>query len=158
MISRLKDLLGGTAAGRQKDPAFDDKQLAAAALLVEAAQQDADFGEREQRTILDLVEAHFELSSDEAIALLEAASDAQAESNQLLGFTRLVKDNFDEEGRIELIEMLWEVAYADGVLHPYEANLLRRVGGLIYVSDRDRGEARKRVLRRLGLDEGQSPN
>jgi uncharacterized tellurite resistance protein B-like protein len=50
---------------------------------------------------------------------------------------------------VDLIEMVWEVAYADGELHDYEANLLRRLGGLLYVSDRERGEARKRVLARL---------
>jgi len=50
-----------------------------------------------------------------------------------------------------VIEMLWEVAYADGQLHDYEANLLRRITGLLYVSDRESGEARKRVLARLGL-------
>ena len=49
--------------------------------------------------------------------------------------------------------MLWEVAYADGVLHDYEANLMRRVGGLIYVTDRDRGDARRRVLERLGIED-----
>jgi uncharacterized tellurite resistance protein B-like protein len=47
-----------------------------------------------------------------------------------------------------MIEMLWEVVYADGELHSYEANLMRRLGGLLYVSERDRGAARKRVLAR----------
>jgi uncharacterized tellurite resistance protein B-like protein len=50
-----------------------------------------------------------------------------------------------------MIEMLWEVVYADGELHDLEASLLRRVGGLLYVSDRDRGAARMRVLNRLGI-------
>jgi uncharacterized tellurite resistance protein B-like protein len=68
-----------------------------------------------------------------------------------LSFTRTIKDGYSPEDRVEIIEMLWEVAYADGVLHDYEANLLRRVGGLIYVSDQDRGDARKRVLTRMGL-------
>ncbi len=58
---------------------------------------------------------------------------------------------FSDAERIELIEMLWEVAYADGVVHDYEHNLLRRIAGLIYVTDRDRGLARNRVLARLGL-------
>jgi uncharacterized tellurite resistance protein B-like protein len=57
-----------------------------------------------------------------------------------------------------IIEMLWEVVYADGVLHDYEANLLRRIGGLIYVSDRDRGAARKRVMKRLGIDKTRTPS
>jgi len=50
-----------------------------------------------------------------------------------------------------MMEMLWEVAYADGRLHEYEASLARQVAGLIHVSDRDNGAARKRVLARLGL-------
>jgi uncharacterized tellurite resistance protein B-like protein len=55
----------------------------------------------------------------------------------------------DPQQRIVLIEMLWEVAYADGVLDPEEDVLLRRVAGLIYVSDADRVAARQRVLQRL---------
>ena len=51
-----------------------------------------------------------------------------------------------------MIEMLWKVVYADGNLHDFEANLVRRICGLIYVSDRESGDARKRVLERLDLD------
>ena len=47
--------------------------------------------------------------------------------------------------------MLWEVAYADGALHDYESNLMRRLAGLLHVSDRDSGEARKRAIERLGI-------
>jgi uncharacterized tellurite resistance protein B-like protein len=56
--------------------------------------------------------------------------------------------------RSHLIEMLWEVAYADGVLDPQEDALLRRVAGLIYVSDADRVAARQRVLQRLADNQG----
>ena len=62
----------------------------------------------------------------------------------------MIKDRFPHEERLELMEMLWEVAYADGVLHDFEASLMRRISGLIYVSDRDSGAARKRALARLG--------
>jgi uncharacterized tellurite resistance protein B-like protein len=55
------------------------------------------------------------------------------------------------EDRVRILEMLWEVAYADGALDPEEDALLRRIAGLIHVSDRDRGLARQRVLLRLGL-------
>jgi uncharacterized tellurite resistance protein B-like protein len=67
------------------------------------------------------------------------------------GFTTAIKDGFEPAERVELIEMLWEVVYADGQLHDYEASLLRRIAGLLYVSDRNSGEARKRVLARLGM-------
>ena len=95
----------------------------------------------------------FGLSAAEADDLIEEATTASAESTQLLRFTSAVKQHFDHDERIEVIEMLWEVVYADGVLHDYEANLLRRVAGLIYVTDRERGDARKRAMARLGIDE-----
>ena len=53
--------------------------------------------------------------------------------------------------RIDLMEMLWEVCYADGVLHDFEAQLMRRMAGLMFVDDRDSGAARKRALEKLGL-------
>ena len=65
---------------------------------------------------------------------------------ELHTITKVVRDHFDEAERIEMIEMLWAVVYADGELEDFEANLMRRVTGLLYVSDRDSGEARKRVL------------
>ncbi len=148
MIDRIAAFLRGRAAAPDTPLSRDEKQLAAAALLVEAALMDEDFDDRERRTIERLVVARFGLDEDECGRLIAAAEAAVAESNQLHRFTRAVKDQFAPDERVELIEMLWEVAYADGVLHDYEASLLRRVGGLIYVSDRDSGEARRRVLAR----------
>ncbi len=71
---------------------------------------------------------------------------------EIFHLTRTINERWSREERIGLIEMLWEVAYADGVLDKYEDSLLRRVGGLVYVPDRERGLARQRVLRRLGID------
>jgi len=153
MINRIKALLtftpdtkGGASGGQV------DKQLAAAALMVEAARMDSHFDDTERATIARLLQRRFGLSPTETQTLIDEAARAQDDANQLLRFTRTIKDNFDEDERVTLIEMLWEVVYADGVLDDFEANLLRRVGGLLYVSDRDRGLARKRVLKRLGLD------
>ena len=67
------------------------------------------------------------------------AERAVAGSPQLFRFTNAVKTHFDEAGRVALIDMLWDVAHADGAVCAYEENLLRRVAGLLYVSDRDRG-------------------
>ena len=155
MIDRIKALF---AASAQLEPdshprhSFEELQVAAAALLVEAAQMDAEFGSDERQRILDVVRARFGLSEAEAHSLLELADDRVAGSSQLYGFTRIVKDHFDHDERVELIEMLWEVVYADGVLHDLEASLMRRVAGLIYVPDRESGAARKRALRKIGLE------
>ena len=153
MINRIKSFLSGAAApDAGPGHSFADLQVAAAALLVEAASMDADFDDGERRKILDLVRARFELSEAEAESLLELAGDKVASSSQLYGFTRVVKDNFDHDERIELMEMLWQVAYADGRLDDYEASLMRRLAGLIHVSDRENGEARKKALAQLGIE------
>jgi uncharacterized tellurite resistance protein B-like protein len=154
MINRIKSLLSGGAPAQDAAPghSFAELQVAAAALLVEAAEMDANFGEAERQKIIDLVRARFELTEAEAESLLEIAGDKVANASQLYSFTRVVKDNFDHAERVELMEMLWEVVYADGALHHLEASLMRRVAGLIYVPDRESGEARKRALSKLGLD------
>ena len=153
MFNRITSLLSG-ASGREDAPdgsrSADDKQLAAAVLMVEAARMDGHFDDAERRVIEAIVGRHFGLDRGETDALLAAAMQTHDESNQLVGFTRTIKEAYSEPQRIELIEMLWEVAYADDELHDYEANLLRRIAGLIYVSDRDSGLARKRVLARRG--------
>jgi len=155
MINRIKALLsasGRPAADAAPGHGFANLQVAAAALLVEVAQMDTDFSAAEQSKILDLVRTRFELTEAEAESLLEIAGQKVADSSQLYSFTRVVKDSFDHAQRVELMEMLWEVVYADGTLHHLEANLMRRIAGLIFVSDRESGAARKRALSRLGLD------
>ena len=93
----------------------------------------------------------FELSSSDLETVLEDARAAEAESAQILRFTRDIKDNCSHKERVAMIEMLWEVVFADGKEHAFEANLVRRVTGLIYVTDQESGSARKRVRTRLGL-------
>ena len=157
MLNRIKSLFekpsDASSNAGPKSATFSEKEIAAAALMVEAAHLDGSLDEAESRAIKDIAMRAFSLNEDEANDLIAAARALQDGSAQLLYFTRTIKDHYSEKQRIELIEMLWEVAYADGELHPYEANLLRRIGGLIYVSDKDRGDARKRVLKRLGISD-----
>jgi uncharacterized tellurite resistance protein B-like protein len=152
LIGRLKTLferIDQPGGGQASFP--EDGRLAAAALMVEAARLDSGFDEDERRAMRELLARRFGLTSEEAEGLVVAAAEAQARSSGLFRFTHAVKEAFSHEQRVEMIELLWEVVYADGKLHEYEANLLRRVAGLLYVSDRERGEARRRVLLRLGL-------
>jgi len=125
-------------------------QIAAGALLIEAALLDGHFDASERAAIERLLAERFELSAEETADLVAAAEAKVAHSTQLFEFTRVIARQFDEAERIRLVEMLCEVIYADGTLHDYEASLFRKIGELIHVSDRDRGEARKRVLARLG--------
>jgi uncharacterized tellurite resistance protein B-like protein len=151
MLDRLRRLLSGRSP--EAAPAarsFEERQLAAAALMVEAATMDRAFEAAERGRIAALIQERFALGADEATDLIAEAERAAAASVQWHGFTTAIKDGFDHAERVELIEMLWQVAYADGELHDYEASLLRRIAGLLYVSDRESGEARKRVRARLG--------
>ncbi|MFQ5953805.1 MAG: TerB family tellurite resistance protein [Kiloniellales bacterium] len=153
MLDRIKALLserGGPAANGARHDA-GELRLAAAALLVEAARLDGRFDAVERERITGLVRQRFGLTDAEAARLFTEAEKAAKDASQLYCFTRVIKDRFPHDERVELIEMLWNVAYADGVLHDYEASLLRRIAGLIYVSDRESGRARKRVLERLGM-------
>lgn len=125
--------------------------LAAGALLIEAASLDGHFDAAERATVSHVLKERFDLSAAEVDELMAAAEAKVENSTQLFEFTRVIGRHFSAGERIELMEMLCEVVYADGTLHDYEASLLRRIGELIYVSDRDRGEARKRVLQRRGL-------
>lgn len=149
MIDRiLKLLTGEDALSSSASP--DSLQVAVAALLVEAARMDDRFEGPEREAIERLLMERFDLPPDAAGTLLRSAEAEIARSTQLFPFTSLAVKRLDEGERIRVIEMLWEVAYADGVLDPQEDMLVRRIAGLIHVPDRARAEARLRALARIG--------
>lgn len=155
MIDRLIALFGGGESGRaEKAEKCSERELrlAAAGLLAHTATLDGTVDENETSTIRSLLQAHFDLNAEEVEELLEEGQREAAESTQLFAFTRVISDNLDAEERIKIIEMLWEVVYADGEVHHYESNLIRRVAGLLRVSDRDSGSARKRVTQRHQIE------
>jgi uncharacterized tellurite resistance protein B-like protein len=155
MIAGLRKLMfGNDASASGAADQTDDLHLAAAALLVEAAILDGHLEVSERDAISTGLGEHFGLGDDETAALIEKAETTVADSVELYGFTRTIKDRLEPEERVAILEMIWQVAYADGSVHDYEAGLARRVAGLLYVSDRESGEARKRVLSRLDTGGG----
>lgn len=132
----------------------DALQVAVGALLVEAAARDDVFDAAESAAITRLLAERFQLSSDATAQLAKAAEEAKHGSVELYGFVRKVAREMDEAQRVEVIEMLWEVALADGVLDAHEDAMIRKVAGLLYVSDFNRGAARRRVREKLGLATG----
>lgn len=153
MLERLKRFLAGSEPNaRAADKTAEDLHLAATALMVEAALQDGHVEDVELAAIRSMLQSHFAIPEREANALIEEGQRAAREATQLFEFVRAVNDALAPEERVEILEMLWQVAYADGELHDYEANLVRRVAGLLYVPDQESGSARKRVLQRLNID------
>jgi uncharacterized tellurite resistance protein B-like protein len=149
MLDRIKAFLTGPAD--ENRAGFDEVQIAVVALLIRAAATDAHFDGAERAAISAIAQRHFGLSAGDVERLIDVAARDEAETMDLFRWTQAIKRRYDEQERIGLIEKLWEVVYADGVLDDYEANLLRRVAGLIYVPDRESGQARLRVMARLGL-------
>ena len=147
MIRRLSALLGQATNvfSETSHAGPNEKQVAAAALLVEVATVDARFDDAERQRIMDFVKSRFSLSDQEAQVLLDTAKSEVEGATQLYAFTSAIKNGFSYEDRVALIESLWEVVYADGKADPFEDQLMRRIGGLICVTDRDRALARKRV-------------
>ena len=143
MLDGLLRILTGVddadRAGERNDPAF-----ALAVLLTEVARSDDTVEAREQGLIERALARRFGLQPGEVTRLVSAIW-----ATDLFHLTRVVVENFTEAERIGVIEMLWEVAYSDDLLTGDEDALIRRVAGLLYVSDRDRGEARQRVMQRF---------
>lgn len=153
MLKRLGEMFGIGADRDDDDGAAKHGELpfAATALLVETASMDGHFDQVERDRIRALIETRFEMAPEAAERLLADATEKVKLSTQLLPFTSAIKNGFDHDERVELMEMLWEIVYADGEVHDYEAALMRKIGGLIFVPDQDAGAARKRALARLGI-------
>tara|TARA_B100000686_G_scaffold326102_1_gene383588 strand:+ start:514 stop:957 length:444 start_codon:yes stop_codon:yes gene_type:complete len=123
-----------------------DKQLAISALLIEAAMMDGTMTDDEKTTILRLISENFSLNESESKSLFDNAQNMQEVSNQIIHFTRTIKEGYSEEERLKLVEMMWEVVLADGIETDFEKNLMRRIAGLLYIPDQQSGAARKKAL------------
>lgn len=145
MFAKLKNFLSGEDSSPLKTAAVDETKVATAALLIEAALTDETYCDAEKKMVSDLLQRHYDMSEEEVTAVVAQAEAAQEKSEQILSFTRTVKESVAFEDRVHIIEMLWELAYADGEISAYEANLIRRICGLIYVDDVESGRVRKLV-------------
>ena len=103
-------------------------------------------GLKNATAIARAVRKEFGISEQECDNLLQQAEDAQHEATDLFRFISKLNEKFGHKERLRLIEMLWYVVYSDGNLHPYESNLIQRIAGMLHVTDKERAEARHRVL------------
>jgi uncharacterized tellurite resistance protein B-like protein len=128
----------------------DDYRLAAAALLVHAAAIDGDVSEAERDKLRTVIKQQFELDEATTDELVAEATEAENESIDLYHFTSVINRSLNEEGRRCVVEMMWEIAYADGNVDEFERNLIWRAADLLGISSRDRIELGQRVAGRRG--------
>jgi len=149
--TKLKDLVEGVSQdeGRARNLHEEELKIAAGALLVHAGAVDGNFDSTERRKVKALLQTRFDLEPKEVKRLFEDAEASERDSVDLYRFTSVLCRQLDQDGRKRIVEMLWEVVMADGVIDEFESNLVWRVAELIGVSTRDRVILRKMVEARL---------
>lgn len=120
-------------------------KIAVAALLVHATFIDGIAAENEMQSLKHLLKKQYDLSSEEMVELLAHAHKEEKEATDLYRFTRVLKEHLDQDGRQNIVEMLWEIVLADDQLHEFESNLVWRISELLAVSSRDRIALKQKV-------------
>ena len=130
--------------GKKDEENINNKNVLITALLIHAAKIDDNYTDVEKKIIKKALISLNAVTSSEAEELLKKAEKIEQESNQIVAFTREIKKN-SMEFRLKIIEILWKIVYSDGSNDSYESNLIRRVCGLLYVSDRESGMIKLKV-------------
>ena len=129
---------------KQKKESSNNKNILIAALLIHAAKIDGNYTETEKKIIKEALINLNNINSDQAEKLMKLAEKKEEESNQMLEFTKEIK-KYPMEFRLKIIEIMWKIVYSDDVSDSYESNLIRRICGLLYISDKDNGIIRTKV-------------
>ena len=133
---------------KKNEENINNKNILITALLIHAAKIDDNYTDVEKEIITKALISLNAITPNEAEELLKKAEKIEQESNQIVAFTREIKKN-SMEFRLKIIEILWKIVYSDGSSDSYESNLIRRVCGLLYISDRDSGIIKLKVKNSL---------
>jgi uncharacterized tellurite resistance protein B-like protein len=154
MLEEIKRLFAELHGGGKHSSHFDseDCRVAAAALMVHVATLEHDLTGPARRKLAALLKAQFSLTDTLTEELIEAAVAADHEAVDLYHFTHLLMGALDEKGRLRVIEMLWEMAFADGTVSEFEDNMMWRVADLLAVPPHDRIALRQRAAGQGGSD------
>ena len=147
MINFLKKILNNQNSLEYKE---DNKKLELlCGLMIEAAYTDGQVDESELNKIKLCLINVFEEGPEQVNIMLKEAINNKNNSKSLHHYTSFINKNFNEEKKILLIEALWEIVLSDGEIHDFESNLIRRLAGLLYISDVNSGNAKKRALSKI---------
>jgi uncharacterized tellurite resistance protein B-like protein len=152
MFEAFRNFVADFVEGEKHPSQFadNDYRLAAVAMLVHAATIDGDMSARERDKLHAVVKSRFALTDVQADELIGKATAAEHEAVDLYHFTSLLNRVLDEEGRAKVVEMMWQIVYADGRRDELEDNLLWRAADLLGVSPRERIELRQRIANAAG--------
>ncbi len=144
MINLLKNILKTKNSSNEKE---DSKNLELlCGLMIEAAYTDGRIDKIELDKIKNSLINVFDESPDDVEIILKEAIKNKNNSKSLHHYTSFINKNFTDDKKLQLIEVLWEIVLSDDEIHDFESNLIRRLAGLLYISDVNSGNARKRAL------------
>ena len=144
MFNKLKSIFDKKI--EEESEQFDTIQIAISTLMIQTAVYDGIFDEQEKSKILELIKKYFNFNEDQKLALFKIAIKVNDDSNDMQQFTRVLNDNLSEEEKLNIIEMLWKIIISDGHIDDYENTLIRKISGLLYISDRDVGQIKKKLI------------
>jgi uncharacterized tellurite resistance protein B-like protein len=148
MLDKLRQFISDVVSPtEQAHRHFDDTdyRLAATALLIHVIAIDGEPSETEKRKLHALLELRFQLDPGTADRLIQDATLVEGEAVDLYHFTSVIMRSVDTEGRLRIVEMMWELVYADGRVSEFEENVIWRAADLLGISSRDRINLRHRV-------------
>lgn len=151
MLAKIQNFYNQLLKPAESDPekAEHNIHLAAIALMVEVMRVDDHKSQSEIETILNSAMKRFDVDLAEARQLMALAESELKDATDYHQFTSLINNGYDMQGKLQIIEFLWEVAYADGNLDMYEEHVIRKVADLIYISHSDfiRTKEKVRLMR-----------
>ena len=148
MIKRLKIFFEQQLSVAYIESAEDIEhrlQLASAVLLLEVAQADRNFSDQEREKIQQAVADKFSLSNAEIKQLMAFADAKSNQATDYYQFTSLLNKEFSNQQKVRLIELMWQVAYADGELDAHEDHFIRKISELLYLRHTELLSARERA-------------
>ena len=116
------------------------------ALFVHAAKMDENYTDKEKSIILKALSEISDKNEIDLKILLKEAEKKESQSNQILEFTKEIK-SAEKNFRLKILEILWKIIYSDGVSDMYESTLMRRLSGLLYVSDKETGDIKQSIIK-----------
>lgn len=150
MIKKLRELLKSKATGT--DPSDHELKLAAATLMFEVIRSDGRVDQVELIYMGDILKREFKLSEQELEDLFELAKETADSATSLQGFTREICEGWGNSKRVKLLQYLWMLALADDRIDPHERHLVRKVAGLLYLTEQQIIQAKEQAKRQLDIE------
>ncbi len=156
MIDLVKKFFGkkinnGTA---EREDSVHDLRIATCALLLEMSRIDGEFSESERQGILSIIKREYEVDNEHITAIIETADKELNGSLDLWQFTNLINQNYTQEEKIKIIEMVWRIAYTDGSLDKHEDFLVHKLANLLRLTHRQLIDAKVKIREIMGITSG----